>query len=676
MPGTVNAAMKVRVLGPLEVLGPSGWGSPSAAKRRQVLAVLALAPGEVVSTDRISDALWGEVVPASAAKIVQNHVLGLRRAHGASFVTTRPDGYALGISEQATDAQAFELLARGGLSALERAQVGEALGALDDALGLWRGRPFPELEAWAPACAEAARLEELHRGAVENRLDAQVSNGGHVGVIADLEAAVAAEPLRELRWELLMVALYRSGRQTEALRAFQRARSLLVEELGIEPGPALRELDRAIAAQDDSLGAVWEVRSSGSMQPRQALAVARRGAVQRLAGDESYRVTIQQASRLARETGDDEALIGAAMGGLRRAGGRASGVVDEELVELLETTTARARDDRAMAQLLSALGQELAASSDRAKPRSMSDRALEAARRTGDAAVISEVLARRSIALAGPDLLDERLAATEENVRIAVHVDDTLSWWAALFTRIAATIEIGDITEVDRRLAELRDATDTMDVPPARWGMLITEGWHQLLRGRLGAAERSALEAYNYGTVYAQPDALGVYAGQLMNIRRSQGRLVELEPRIRAALDQPPMNPSTRPLAAEALAHLGDGRRAASLLREELDASVAAAPGQYWLTIVCAWATVAARVGDSESARHLRDLLDPYVDLVCFNGAFVVGSVALFHAMLTHTLGDRRSAEAALQTALRMHKQLDAPLLVARTEALAAEVPR
>ena len=276
--------------------------------------------------------------------------------------------------------------------------MSEALGALDDALRLWRGRPFPELEAWAPACAEAARLEELHRGAVENRLDAQVSNGGHVGVVADLEAAVAAEPLRELRWELLMVALYRSGRQTEALRAFQRARSLLVEELGIEPGTALRELDRAIAAQDDSLGAVWEVRSSGSMQPRQALAVARRGAVQRLAGDESYRVTIQQASRLARETGDDEALIAAAIGGLRRAGGRASGVVDEELVELLETTTARARDDRAMAQLLSALGQELAASSDRAKPRSMSDRALEAARRTGDAAVISEVLARRSIA--------------------------------------------------------------------------------------------------------------------------------------------------------------------------------------------------------------------------------------------------------------------------------------
>jgi DNA-binding SARP family transcriptional activator len=600
MPGTVNAAMKVRVLGPLEVLGPSGWGSPSAAKRRQVLAVLALAPGDVVSTDRIADALWGEVVPASAAKIVQNHVLGLRRAYGASLVTTRPDGYALGIYEQATDAQAFESLARKGRCALERAQVSEALGALDDALRLWRGHPFPDLEAWAPGRAEASRFEELYRGAVENSLDAQVANGGHAGVIADLEAAVAAEPLRERRWELLMVALYRSGRQAEALRAFQRARSLLVEELGIEPGPALRELDRAIAAQDDSLGPVGGAPPTGSMQPRQALALARGGTAQRLTGDESYRVTIHQAARLARETGDDEALIAAALAGVRRAGARATGSVDEDIVDLLETAATRTRDDRERAQLLSALAQELAASSDREKPRSISDRALEAARRTGDAGVISEVLARRSIALAGPGLLEERLAATEENVRIAPHVDDPLSWWAALFTRIAATIEIGDITEVDRRLAELRDVTDDIDAPPAHWGLLITEAWHHFLRGRIGAAERSALEAYTYGTAYAQPDALAVYAGQLMNLRRSQGRLLELEPTIRAALLQPPVNPSTRPLLAEALTDLGHRNRAEAMLGEELDASIATAPGQYWLTVLCAWAIVAARVGDTE----------------------------------------------------------------------------
>jgi DNA-binding SARP family transcriptional activator len=658
--------MKVRVLGALEVLGPSGWDAPSAAKRRQVLAVLALDPGEVVSPDRIADAIWGDAVPVSGPKVVQNHVLRLRRSYGDGLVTTRPGGYALGLDRGTTDAQDFASLTRAGRIALEAGKPVESLRSLDEAIHLWRGRPFPDVEHWLPARAETARLEELYRGAVEHRLDAQIASGAHHDAVADLEVAVAAEPLRERRWELLMLALYRSGRQAEALRAFQRARSLLIDELGIEPGVALRELDGAIAAQDDSLDG----------EPRQALARARRAETQRLAGDERYRITIHEAARDARATGDDEALVAAAIGGVRRAGARASGSVDEELVELLETAVIHARDDEARAQLLSALGQELAASSDRAKPRSLSDRALQAARRTGDAAVISEVLARRSIALAGPDLLDERLAATDENIRIAPHVDDALSWWAALYTRIAAAIETGDIAEVEQRIVELSGATDDVDAPPARWGLKITEAWHHLLRGRIGAAERTALGAYEYGTAHAQPDALAVYGGQLMNVRRGQGRLLELEPMIRAALDQPSANQSTRPLLAEALADVGEHDRARSLLHDELEMSVATAPGQYWLTIVCAWGTVAARAGERDAVEHLRDLLDPFAELVCFNGAFVVGSVAHWLGLLTLALGDHRGAEATLQTALRMHKQLDAPLLVARTEMLMTEARR
>jgi hypothetical protein len=233
-------------------------------------------------------------------------------------------------------------------------------------------------------------------------------------------------------------------------------------------------------------------------------------------------------------------------------------------------------------------------------------------------------------------------------------------------------METGDIAEVDFRLAQLRDVTHQIDAAPAQCGLLITETWHQLLRGRIGAAERTALEAYEHGIESAQPDALAVYAGQLVNIRRAQGRLLEVEPIIRAALDQPPVNASTRPLLAEAMADLGHHGRAASMLRDELDSSVTAAPGQYWLTIACAWASVCARVGDTESAAHLMSLLDPYTELVCFNGAFVVGSVALFHGMVAGTLGEEDAADVSLQIALRMHKQLDAPLLVARTEAIMA----
>lgn len=664
------------MFGALEVLGPSGWEAPSAAKRRQVLSVLALAPGDVVTTDRIADAIWGDTVPTSAPKIVQNHVLALRREYGRPLVITAVTGYALGIAEGATDSQVFESAGRAGAAALGLGQLDEALRALDHALAMWRGQPFPDLEAWPPAVVERARLEELYREVVENRLDALVANGGHLAAVSELEVAVAAEPLRERRWELLMLALYRSGRQAEALRAFQRARALLVEELGIEPGPPLRELDQAIATQDDTLRAESSNLSTGPLQARQALAYARRGAMQRLSGDENYRVTLHQAALLAQESGDDSALIAAALSGVRRAGARASGAIDEELIELLKVAIERAPDDESRALLFSALGQELAASPDRVPPRSASDRAVEAARRSGSARILTEVLARRSIALAGPDLLDDRLAATEENLRIAPHVDDPLSWWTALFTRIAAVIEIGDIVEVERRLRELRSATEETGAAPARWGLLITEAWHHLVRGRIGAAERTALEAYHHGTAHAQADALPVFAGQLMNIRRTQGRLLELETTICAALDQPPANASTRPLLAEALADLGRRERARSILCEELDSSLATAPGQYWLTIACAWATVATRVADRESAEHLRSVLTPYVELVCFNGAFVVGSVGLFHGMLSQVLGDQREAEAALDRTLRTHKQLDAPVLVARTQAVLAEVRR
>ena len=208
------------------------------------------------------------------------------------------------------------------VAALEDGRPNEAEGALDEALRLWRGTPYPDLDGCSQAQAETARLEELHRGAVENRLDALVASGAHASSIADLESAVAEEPLRERRWELLMVALYRSGRQADALRAFQRARSLLIDELGIEPGPALRDLDRAIAAQDESLGVPANL--AARTPPRQLIAEVRRATAQRLAGQDRYRVTIHQAAQRALDVGDDDALSRGCPGW--GAAGRCTGV--------------------------------------------------------------------------------------------------------------------------------------------------------------------------------------------------------------------------------------------------------------------------------------------------------------------------------------------------------------
>ena len=219
--------MDVRVLGALEVLGPGGWESPSAGLRRRVLATLTLTPGEVVPSDRIADALWGDEAPSSANKIIQNHVLAFRRSFDPSLIATHPSGYAFGTPLHTTDVQRFDALARMGREALEGERPREAFDLLDEAIRLWRGDPFPDLESWNPARAETARLDEVRREVVEQRLDALVARGGHTAAIPELEAAIADEPLRERRWELLMVALYRDGRQADALRTYQRARTVL-----------------------------------------------------------------------------------------------------------------------------------------------------------------------------------------------------------------------------------------------------------------------------------------------------------------------------------------------------------------------------------------------------------------------------------------------------------------
>ena len=169
------------------------------------------------------------------------------------MIETRPGGYRLDAPDDAIDSRRFETLIRLGRTAARDGTPARAAAALEEALGMWRGQPFSELAGWDPAEGEAARLTELHRVATEDFIDAELACGRHVTDVADLEAMVAAEPFRERRWAMLMLALYRCGQQADALRTYQRARTVLAE-LGIEPGPDLRDMERAVIAQDASLG--------------------------------------------------------------------------------------------------------------------------------------------------------------------------------------------------------------------------------------------------------------------------------------------------------------------------------------------------------------------------------------------------------------------------------------
>jgi YVTN family beta-propeller protein len=233
--------MDLYLLGPIEARHDGRSIALGAHKQRAVLAMLALRVGRTVPTDRLVDGLWGERAPPSAHKMVQLYVSHLRRvlAGTGATIVTRGRGYELRVPDGVVDTARFEALLEAG-----RAR---------EALGLWRGEPLADLSDEPFAAAEIRRLEELHARAAEEAIDADLAAGLHAQLTGELDALVAAHPLRERLHADRMLALYRSGRQAEALAAYRDARAFLVEQIGVEPGAELRRLHQQILAQDPAL---------------------------------------------------------------------------------------------------------------------------------------------------------------------------------------------------------------------------------------------------------------------------------------------------------------------------------------------------------------------------------------------------------------------------------------
>jgi len=225
-------------------------------KQRAVLAELLLHGGGVVPRERLVDAVWGEEPPDSARASLQVYVHGLRRAVGADRIETLGDGYRVRLDPHELDLTRFERLVARAELALGEARTADAADDLDAAVGLWEGPPLADLSDQPVARNAVPRLEELRLRALELRNDARLALGEHDALLPELETLVAAEPFRERLREQQILALYRAGRQKEALAAYRAARSALVEELGVDPGPALQELERAILRQDESLDAL------------------------------------------------------------------------------------------------------------------------------------------------------------------------------------------------------------------------------------------------------------------------------------------------------------------------------------------------------------------------------------------------------------------------------------
>jgi predicted ATPase/DNA-binding SARP family transcriptional activator len=248
--------LEFRLLGPLEVLAGGNRVPIPGAKERSLLALLLLHAGRVVSADRLLEELWGEHLPDDPANALQSRVAKLRRALGQTgahgLLASRRPGYVLEVAPEQLDIHRFErLLAK----AREAAGTIDAANRFEEALALWRGPALADFAHEGFAQAEIGRLEELRLVAVEGRLDAELAAGHHAELVGQLEALVAAHPLRERFRAQLMAALYRSGRQADALAAYRAARTVLADELGIDPSPELQQLERAILTQDPSLAA-------------------------------------------------------------------------------------------------------------------------------------------------------------------------------------------------------------------------------------------------------------------------------------------------------------------------------------------------------------------------------------------------------------------------------------
>ncbi|HEX3226154.1 MAG TPA: AfsR/SARP family transcriptional regulator [Gaiellaceae bacterium] len=285
--------LEFRILGPLEVLDDDQPVRLGGAKQRATLAILLLHANRVVGVERLADDLYAGAPPVTAVTQVQRQISELRKALGAEAIETRSPGYVLYVEPEHLDLNRFERATYDADQALERGDAQAAAGLLEQGLALWRGAPLADLAYESFARTAIERLDELRLVALEQRFEAELALGRHLAVLSDLEALVWEHPLRERLRGQLMLALYRAGRQADALDVYRKTRELLVGELGIEPSRSLQELERQILRQDETLD-VASVKPTAADLDRTLLVAARD-----TAGIEALLTIAQPLARLA-----------------------------------------------------------------------------------------------------------------------------------------------------------------------------------------------------------------------------------------------------------------------------------------------------------------------------------------------------------------------------------------
>jgi DNA-binding SARP family transcriptional activator len=573
------------ILGPLEVRRGELDVTPTRAKVRALLAYLLLRAGEQVSTDRLVHELWGDAPPDAPRTALQVHVSRLRKGLGdneSAVIRTTPAGYVLAADTARIDCRRFARLMDSARDARVAGDPAGAVGRLDEALVLWRGEPLRDIE-FQSVGVEASKLDDLLLDAVEERFDALLALGRQAELIAQLELAVAHAPLRERRWQQLMLALYRAGRQADSLAAYRRARAAL-GELALEPGPALRRLERAVLLQDPSLDP--DRREPAALRQARAIVDAVSRATSNLPQEDLGRLALlpelgesllDLGEFAAAEEVLDEAVRAAHALGRRELEMHAKVVrvrlqlraaPSAPLEELTRTTAEavgffeRRGDERRLAEALSLHAGTLWRRCRAGETEAALLRAIDAARRTGDKRVVhrSEHL-RLGCAVFGPLRVDRGIARCLQILDESG--DETRLREAALRALAILTAMDGAFdtaraaVEEDRRIAEgVLGAVVAADATSVH-------AMVELAAGDVGAAEQLLRGAYGALGQLGEHSMRAVVAAQLARVLESRGAVAEaLAFALEAEEEAGPMHVHVHTLAsgarARALAARGD----------------------------------------------------------------------------------------------------------------------
>ncbi|MGW5745443.1 BTAD domain-containing putative transcriptional regulator, partial [Amycolatopsis sp. NPDC003861] len=599
------------VLGPFEVRldgEPRDVGGP---RLRTLLAVLTAEAGRVVSVPALGRALWGEEAPAHADRTVRTYLSRLRGTVGAEAIRTRPPGYVLHLAPEALDAARFEQLAADGRRELAAGEPAAARERLAAALDLWRGHTayeeFGDVETLA---AEGKRLDRLRHNAVQDRIDADLALGEDTGLIAELEALTAAFPGHERLWAQLMTALYRAGRQSDALEAFRRARHGLITASGVEPSPVLAQVHRQVLAHHPALLAT----RAAAVVTDDALTAGEHALLED--GDlRTSREHFETAYVRAERAGEPAALARAALGlgGVwvheHRTAVAAASLLTRLRHAMEQVAPGSALELRLQARLAAELDYEAGTH----------ERVLAAAARTraaGDPVAHAEALSLAHHCLLGPDhaALRQALATELVGVRTGRRTDLVMGVLWDTVDRFLA----GD-PHAERRLGELDDLLAERKHLAAGFVADALKVMLAIRAGRFREAEAGAQACAEVGQAAGDFDALGWYGAQLVAIRWFQGRLGELVPVLDGLMHSPTLSPidnSYYAALAVAAASAGDRRTAAGALARLCGEDLGALPrSSTWLTSLSGAAETAYLLDDRATAARVHELLAPFGQL-------------------------------------------------------------